>query len=77
MTVIYSKSTGKIHGLFSGNLQHIKTLYPDEYQDYEQIWDEITLDDDQNVLNSPVSFKVNVETKQLELLPQYNKYVTQ
>lgn len=74
MTVIFNKRTGNIKGVFSGNLQHISTLYGDESQDYMLIWDEIIIDDDMEVLYNSRNYKVNLETKQIEMLPVEIRY---
>ena len=75
MTIIFNKRLGTIKSIFSGNLQNIKTLYGNEAQDYKIIWDEIIIKDDDFVLKNPQNFRVNVDTKQLEMLSQQaNKY---
>ena len=74
MTIVYSKRTGNIKAIFSGDLQHINTAYGEESQDYMLIWDEISIEDDINVMQNSRQFKVNIETKALEMLPQINKY---
>lgn len=68
MTIIFSKRTGDIKYIFSGNLQHIDTLFGVEGEDYKLIWDEICIADDNYVLENPKNFKVNTETKTLEIL---------
>ncbi|MBK5243048.1 hypothetical protein [Clostridium sp.] len=75
MTIIYTKRTGLIKSIFSGNLQKMDSLYGDDAQDLKIIWDEIIIPDDNNVINTPQNFKVNIDTKQLEILEQpINEY---
>jgi hypothetical protein len=71
MLVVYSKSTGRIQGVFSGDLQSIDTLYGEDAEDFKIIWDELALPDDVGVIRNPEKFIVNTETKELELLPEY------
>jgi hypothetical protein len=68
MVIFYNKRTGSIKAVFSGNLQTIEQAYREESQDYALILGEITLDDDSMVFAAPNNFKVNIETKELELL---------
>lgn len=76
MTIIFNKRLGTIKSVFSGNLQTIETLYGNEAQDYKIIWDEIIINDDDFVLKNPQSFRINVDTKQLEMLiKQVNQYL--
>lgn len=74
MTIIYNKRTGDIKAIFGGNLQHIDTLYAEEAVDYKLIWDEIYVEDDMQVINNSQNFKINVITKEIEMLPTINKY---
>ena len=71
MVIIYSKSTGRIQSVFSGELQTIDTLYGVDAEDFKIIWDELVLPDDVGVIRNPEKFIVNTETKELELLPEY------
>jgi hypothetical protein len=71
MTIIFSKSTGKIQAVFSGDLQKIATLYGEDAADFAIIWDEIVIPDDEAVLNSKDKFIVNTVTKELQLRPEY------
>ena len=71
MVIIYSKSTGRIQSVFSGELQTIDTLYGVDAEDFKIIWDELALPDDVGVIRNPEKFIVNTETKELELLPEY------
>lgn len=71
MTVIFSKQTGKIQAVFSGELQTIKTLYGEDAEDFAIIWDEIIIPDDDGVLNNKSKFIVNTETREIELRPEY------
>ena len=68
MTIIYLKEYGDIKGIYSGDLQHIDTLFGDRAELYKKIYDEIVLPDDPNVINNYRLFKVNSETKEIELL---------
>lgn len=76
MTVIFSKRTGEIKGLFSGDLQTIANTYGEEAQDYALIWGEIQIPDDLNVVNNARGYKVNVETNQLEMAQSQIQYPT-
>ena len=78
MLVIFSKRTGKIQSVCSGDLQRMETLYGDESVEYALIWDEIIVPDDRAVINNTHKFIVNTKTRELELRPEYainvNKY---
>ena len=75
MTIIYNKRLGTIKSIFSGNLQNINSLYGEESYDYKLIWDEIIIPDDEIVFKNPQNFKVNIDTKQLEIImQQVNQY---
>ena len=74
MTIFFSKRTGTIKAVFSGELQHIGTVYGAESEDYALIWDEIEIPDDNDVINKFSNYRVNVETRQLEMLPTTNSY---
>lgn len=67
MTLIYNKRTGTIKNVFSGMNQTIDVLFGDEAQDYKLIWDEIIVEDNWSVISNWTMFKINVETKQIEL----------
>lgn len=71
MTVIFSRRTGKIQAVFSGDLQTIKTLYGEDAEDFLIIWDEIVIPDDDGVLNNKSKFVVNTETREIELRPEH------
>jgi hypothetical protein len=71
MTVIFSKRTGKIQAVFSGDLQKIENLYGGDAEDFLIIWDEIVIPDDNGVLNNKDKFIVNTETRKLELRPEF------
>lgn len=74
MTIFFSKRTGNIQAVFSGDLQHIAIVYGANAEDYMLIWDEIEAPDDNDVINTPSNYRVNVEIKQLEILPSANQY---
>lgn len=67
MTLFYSKKTGEIKA-FSTGIQDMSFFGTDK-EDYEIIWDYVVLTKDENVLNNFKSFKVNLSTKTLEILP--------
>lgn len=67
MTIIYNKRTGNIKNIFSGMDQTIDTLFGEEAQDYKLIFDELIVVDNWNVINNYNAFKVNVDTKEVEL----------
>ncbi|MDP4143121.1 MAG: hypothetical protein Q8936_01380 [Bacillota bacterium] len=58
MTVIYSKKTGKIVSVWSGNNQSISSLYPNE--DYSLVWDELTIEENIYLQQSPWLFRVDI-----------------
>jgi hypothetical protein len=72
MVVIFNKRIGTIKYVFSGNDQSIDVMYGDEAEDYKKILDQVIVQDDWNVINNWRMFKVNLDTKQIELLA--NKY---
>ena len=74
MTIIYYKANGKIKDVFGGELQTIANTYGELADSFALICDELEIDDDIVVSRTPWSFKVNIETKQLEILPVVNKY---
>ena len=76
MTIFFSKRTGNIQAVFSGDLQHIATVCGANAIDYLQIWDEIEIPDDEDVMNNFNNYRVNVEARQLEILPSANQYPT-
>jgi hypothetical protein len=67
MTLIYNKRLGIIKEIGTGIFTLV--VYGKEAEDYKLIYDCFTLDKDEFVLNNFALFKVNAETKQLELLP--------
>ena len=74
MTIIFNKKLGIIKGVFSGDLQTIKSLYGDEAEDYALIWDEINMPDDETVIHHSSQFIINVNTRQLEMIPVISSY---
>jgi hypothetical protein len=74
MTIHYFKSNGEIYACASGE-QHIDVMYGSHSQDYLLILDEIIIDYDEFVLRNSDKFRVNIDTKNLEMLEQQvNKY---
>lgn len=45
MIIIYDKSTGEIYSFASGNDQKMETMFPDNYGELKQIYDEVQIDD--------------------------------
>jgi len=68
MTIIYNKRIGSIKNIFSGNLQTLDIIFGVEAEDYRIIFDELIIADNQNVIDSPKMFKVNIETKEIEII---------
>lgn len=60
MLIVYSKSSGEIRGIYSGDLQSIDSLYGKDAQEYKIIWDELKLEDDEYILNNWRNFIVDV-----------------
>lgn len=67
MTLYYSKRTGDIKSYCTGI--NDMSYFGDNLEDYIIIWDYIVLERDNNVINNIKNFKINVETKQLEMKP--------
>lgn len=67
MTLFYRKRTGEIASYCTG-IQDM-SYFGDNQEDYELIWDYIVVNRDDYVLNNTSQFKVNIETKQLEMKP--------
>ena len=74
MLIVYVKRTGKIKNVCSGDLQCMAVMFGAEAEDYALIWDEITIPDDDNVVRNQDNYRVNPETKVLEMLPIANPY---
>lgn len=66
MTIVYSKTTGEIKGLYTG-IQEITTLYGAEGEDYAIIWDRLVVEKDDYVLNNIKQFKIDTVLKKLLL----------
>ncbi|MCB2308889.1 hypothetical protein LGL08_20610 [Clostridium estertheticum] len=58
MTIFYSKSTGEIKGACSG-IQDFK-MYGIDAEDYSLIWAFIVIKNDDNVLQNPNNFKMDL-----------------
>lgn len=73
MTIFYSKSTGLIKSIMNG-IQDMNFFGQDK-EDFTLIWDFIVLNRDDYVLNNYKQFKINLDSKALELiasaLPNY------
>lgn len=67
MTLFYSKRTGEIKSLATG-IQDM-SYFGDDSQDYSLIWNFVVINIDENVIKNPQMFKVNIETKLLEMKP--------
>lgn len=69
MTIFFRKKDGEIKGYASG-IQDMG-FYGDDEEDFSLIWDYVVLEKDLKVLNNLNKFKINVETKELEILPEF------
>jgi len=65
MTVFYRKATGDIKCIMTGI--HDMSAFGNEEADFSLIWDYVVLPKDDFVLQNPFNFKVNIETKSLEI----------
>lgn len=65
MTLYYSKSSGDIKSFCTG-IQDM-SLFGSNKEDFSLIWDYIILDKDEFVLSNITQFKINLDTKQLEI----------
>ena len=74
MLIVYVKRTGIIKNVCSGDLQSMAVMFGAEAEDYALIWDEITIPEDDNVVRNKDNYRVNVVTRQLEMLPITNPY---
>ena len=74
MTLVFSKRNGNIKGIFSGDLQTMDVLFGEDAEDYKMIWDEVVLKEDNYVIQNVQQFKINIETKELEMIPVVNNY---
>lgn len=73
MSIFYYKSNGDINSICSG-IQPTKTFFGKHSLDMMQIIDSIVLPIDSFVLKNSQNYKVNIDTKQLEMLLSVNKY---
>lgn len=73
MTIFYYKSNGDILALATG-IQDINIFFGVHSPDYVLIADQIVIPKDIDVVNNVKNFKVNINTKQLEILSTVNKY---
>lgn len=69
MTIFYNKRNGDIKGYATG-IQDM-SFYGDNAEDFSLIWDYVVLKKDQQVLDNIEKFKINTETKEIELLPEH------
>ena len=67
MTIYYRKKTGEIKMMMSDTCD--MSVFGDEQEDYEQIWDYITIPVDEVVRNNRSQFVVDVETRELIYTP--------
>lgn len=67
MTVFYRKKTGDIKQVSTG-IQDM-SVFGDEKEDYEQIWDCVVVEKDEYVLMNTNQFLVDLETKELIYTP--------
>lgn len=76
MTIYYRKKTGEIKMMMSDSCD--MTVFGDEQEDYEQIWDYIVVPTDETVRNNRNQFIVDVENKELVFLSlfDFSKYRT-
>lgn len=65
MTIFYSKNTGKLQTTCSGIAD--MSLFGDDEDDYNTIWNLIVLPKDNYVLSNTNNFQINLETTTLEL----------
>lgn len=73
ITIIYFKSSGEIYVVATGE-QHIEVMYGSHAQDFLLILDEIIIPYDEYVLKNSDKFKVNIETKEIEMIAELNNY---
>ncbi|MSS43798.1 hypothetical protein FYJ27_08660 [Anaerosalibacter bizertensis] len=69
MTIFYRKRDGEIRGYATG-IQDM-SFYGDNAEDFSLIWDYVVLERDRQVLDNIEKFKINTETKEIELLPEH------
>lgn len=65
MTLYYRKKTGDIMSYCTG-VQDM-SFFGQTQEDYELIWGYVVVDRDDYVLSNTSQFKINLETKQLEI----------
>lgn len=69
MTIFYKKRDGEIRGCATG-IQDM-SFYGDDEEDFSIIFDFVVLEKDRQVLDNIEKFKINTETKEIELLQEY------
>ena len=76
MTIYYRKKTGEIKMMMSDTCD--MSVFGEEQEDYELIWDFIVVELDDYVRNNRQLFSVDLETKELIYTPMVNatKYRT-
>lgn len=67
MTIFYRKKTGEIKELMSDDCD--MSVFGEEREDYELIWDFIVIEMDEVVKNNKDQFVVDLETKELIYTP--------
>ena len=68
MTVVFFKSDGKINEIFGG-VQEFDVLYGDRSMDFSLILESKIFSRNDYVMQNKYNFRVNVQTKELETLP--------
>lgn len=69
MTIFFRKKDGEIKGYASG-IQDM-SFYGDDEEDFALIWDCVVLEKDRQVLDNIEKFKINIKTKEIELLQEF------
>lgn len=67
MTIYYRKKTGEIKEFMSGECD--MSVFGEEQEDYELIWDYIHVEMDEMVRNNRSQFSVDLDTKELIYTP--------
>jgi len=73
MTVFYYKSNGDIYGVATG-IQDLIVYYGEYGTELSLILEQTVLPKDENFLNNIDKFKININTKSLEILPSLIQY---
>lgn len=70
MTIYYRKKTGEIKMMMSDTCD--MSVFGEEQEDYEQIWDYIVIEMDEMVRDNRNQFSVDIETKELIYTPTFD-----